>query len=70
MQKKSRERKKIKELREEKWRKERELKTIWLEIQDSRFRILNSKFKIQKEKYENAIFKKQFILKNESMCPQ
>ena len=35
------------------------LNTIWLEIQDSRFRIQDSRFKIQKEKYENVFQEKK-----------
>ena len=35
-----------------------DLNTIWLEIRDTRLRIQDSRFKIEKEKYENAFQEK------------
>ena len=48
-----------------------DLNTIWLEIRDTRLRIQDSRFKIEKEKYENAFQEKKYqILEYQSMCPQ
>ena len=45
-----------------------DLNNIWLEMRDTRLRIQYSRFKIEKEKYENAFQEKSTTFKNIKVC--